>query len=169
MKDQNVRSSNSNPKRELDHQRLCHEETKAVEQCHSYHGINDEHCLQEELLQKKCLANVLCPHEAMIFYRQPIRKSHQQPASPRTTYINTSRNSDEAIKKEPIISGIDVKNNATLLDVGGATVSCATLFESFAFPQYDFFIPENTSQEERDMCRKVAHDLAKCLGMARRF
>ncbi|KAL9184014.1 hypothetical protein ACHAXT_002100 [Thalassiosira profunda] len=44
------------------------------QECHLAHGIQNEDCVREELAEKRCFAELLCPKEARRFYREPLRR-----------------------------------------------------------------------------------------------
>lgn len=46
----------------------CLAEVSARAACHSAHGKNNELCLQQELLEKRCLSRAVCPAEALGYY-----------------------------------------------------------------------------------------------------
>mmetsp|Transcript_15850 Transcript_15850/g.26987 ORF Transcript_15850/g.26987 Transcript_15850/m.26987 type:complete len:120 (-) Transcript_15850:170-529(-) len=41
--------------------------------------------------------------------------------------------------------------------------SCSALMEKFAFPENEMVLPERVAKEDREHCRKVVYDLARCL------
>mmetsp|Transcript_18117 Transcript_18117/g.28426 ORF Transcript_18117/g.28426 Transcript_18117/m.28426 type:complete len:125 (+) Transcript_18117:125-499(+) len=47
--------------------------------------------------------------------------------------------------------------------------SCSALVEKFAFPENEMVLPDNASiaKEDREHCRKVVYDLARCLSKHR--
>mmetsp|Transcript_28313 Transcript_28313/g.63842 ORF Transcript_28313/g.63842 Transcript_28313/m.63842 type:complete len:112 (-) Transcript_28313:15-350(-) len=62
-------------------EKICSSATMKRRKCHMQHGIQDESCVQEELLEKKCFAETLCVKEAIEFYHQPMRKDADVKAS----------------------------------------------------------------------------------------
>mmetsp|Transcript_17304 Transcript_17304/g.34435 ORF Transcript_17304/g.34435 Transcript_17304/m.34435 type:complete len:219 (-) Transcript_17304:2309-2965(-) len=50
----------------------CLQVTNARRRCHDAHGILDEDCVREELLEKRCYAGLLCKRQAERFYRHPL-------------------------------------------------------------------------------------------------
>jgi hypothetical protein len=49
--------------------------------------------------------------------------------------------------------------------VGGYTSSgsCSALVERFAYPENELIIPDDISKSERERCREIVHNLAKCM------
>mmetsp|Transcript_23406 Transcript_23406/g.35585 ORF Transcript_23406/g.35585 Transcript_23406/m.35585 type:complete len:124 (-) Transcript_23406:1398-1769(-) len=47
-------------------------------------------------------------------------------------------------------------------------VSCSTIIEVFAKPENGMLMPESISLEDRKFCRKITHELARCLAKKRR-
>jgi len=46
---------------------------------------------------------------------------------------------------------------------GGPKGSCSALVEKFAFPENELALPDTVQKSEREHCRGIVHDLAKCL------
>jgi hypothetical protein len=111
----------------------CHEFSRSVIECVSNHGIEGEDCVRQELLEKKCHAELLCRPEAKRFYRDPAVKVRPW----------TTRGSSE---HRP---------------------SCSTLLEVFAFPENEMQISSPMGKAERAECRRIVHDLAKCMSRHR--
>ena len=55
-------------------QHPCEAPSAARQLCHMFHGIQGEECVKEELLEKRCFAELLCRQEAKRFYYDPIRR-----------------------------------------------------------------------------------------------
>jgi hypothetical protein len=49
--------------------------------------------------------------------------------------------------------------------IGGYTTSgsCSALVERFAYPENELSIPDDISKTERERCREIVHNLAKCM------
>lgn len=90
------------------------------------HGIQNEECVREELSEKRCYAELLCPREATKFYLEPLQRKKFGPRG-----------------------------------------SCSTLVERFAFPENELALPDVVQKNDRDRCRTVVHELAKCLSKHR--
>ena len=41
--------------------------------------------------------------------------------------------------------------------------SCSAYIERFAFPENELMLPENIEKSDREYCRRVVYDLARCL------
>eukprot|EP00580_Thalassiosira_gravida_P009726 CAMPEP_0201642162 /NCGR_PEP_ID=MMETSP0493-20130528/25683_1 /ASSEMBLY_ACC=CAM_ASM_000838 /TAXON_ID=420259 /ORGANISM="Thalassiosira gravida, Strain GMp14c1" /LENGTH=109 /DNA_ID=CAMNT_0048116277 /DNA_START=87 /DNA_END=416 /DNA_ORIENTATION=- len=50
---------------------------------------------------------------------------------------------------------------------GGQKGSCSALVERFAFPENELVLPDDVQKSDRDHCRGIVHELAKCLGKHR--
>ena len=48
-----------------------------------------------------------------------------------------------------------------------AAASCSTLVEKFAFEENEGLLPDDVGGDDRKHCRRVAHELAKCLSKYR--
>mmetsp|Transcript_50811 Transcript_50811/g.108274 ORF Transcript_50811/g.108274 Transcript_50811/m.108274 type:complete len:97 (+) Transcript_50811:132-422(+) len=46
---------------------------------------------------------------------------------------------------------------------GGPRGSCSALVERFAFPENELVLPDVVRKSDRDRCRGIVHELAKCL------
>jgi hypothetical protein len=53
----------------------CAEVSLAMLKCHDIHGKSGEECVREELLFKRCHADLLCQPDAQRFYKDRIRGS----------------------------------------------------------------------------------------------
>jgi hypothetical protein len=51
--------------------------------------------------------------------------------------------------------------------VGGQKGSCSDLVEVFAFPENELTLPDIVLKSDRQHCRKIVHELAKCLSSQR--
>jgi len=100
--------------------------------------------VQEELLEKKCFAEILCMKEAMEFYHKPMRKvrgmrllSHTMCAQ---LDLAASHGKDSDVK-----------------------ASCNELVERFAFPENGMVLPDVIQKSDRDYCRQLVYKLSRCL------
>ena len=50
---------------------------------------------------------------------------------------------------------------------GGSEASCSTLVESFAFEENEGLLPDNVGGDDKQHCRAIVHELAKCLSRYR--
>ena len=41
--------------------------------------------------------------------------------------------------------------------------SCSALVEKFAFPENEMMLPDNIAREDKEYCRRVVYELARCL------
>lgn len=122
----------------------CADSTVKVLRCHREYGKLGEDCVREELEQKKCFAQLLCRKEARRFYDDKLVPLSNTSWS----LISTSGNGEGA------------RNTSK--------VSCSTTVEVFAKPENGMLMPESMSLEDRKFCRKITHELAKCLAKKRR-
>jgi len=119
------------------HRHPCDEFTLQVLRCHQKHGKQGEDCVREELSQKRCFAQLLCPREARSFYDERV-----VPLSNNTWHLSIAKKS-------------------------GDKASCSTVVEVFAKPDNDLYIPEGIKKEDRLHCRQITHALSRCLAKKR--
>eukprot|EP00956_Cyclotella_meneghiniana_P014951 scaffold22649_cov66-Cyclotella_meneghiniana.AAC.5 len=50
---------------------------------------------------------------------------------------------------------------------GGQKGSCSDLVELFAFPENELSLPDSVKKSDRQHCRRIVHDLSKCLSNQR--
>lgn len=99
--------------------------------CHNTHGIQNEECIREELIEKRCYAELLCRREANKFYNEPLPRHRRR--------------------------------NQMMIGSASSKGSCSALVELFAFPENELILPDLIDKEDRKHCRKIVHELSKCL------
>lgn len=58
---------------------------------------------------------------------------------------------------------VPLKNHMNGTTYAPMKASCSTVVEVFAKPENELEIPEGLTKEDRKYCRKITHELAKCL------
>mmetsp|Transcript_27714 Transcript_27714/g.41236 ORF Transcript_27714/g.41236 Transcript_27714/m.41236 type:complete len:156 (-) Transcript_27714:336-803(-) len=127
----------------------CREISQLLFQCHAMNGKLGEECVREELLYKKCHAQLHCKREAKAFYEDIVRGVPKQKSLSEMSLFASIRNRS---------GGLNTNNNE---DRGNSVVSCSMLVERFAFPENELNIPEGMKVGKE--CRAIVHDLAKCM------
>ena len=133
----------------------CAELILARQMCYESSGKSKggEDCLIEELLEKRCLAEFLCPEEATYYYGAPNNKSN-----------GGVEGKNDASSRRPAEGQNDTKG------------LCALWGESFAFCRDDVRVDEATKsahsrghamiqadKRHSAACRERVHTLSKCL------
>jgi len=126
------------------HQHPCDEFTLQVLRCHKKYGKQGEDCVREELAQKRCFAQLLCPREARSFYDERVI-----PLSNNRWYLSTAKKSSNGQERT------------------SSKASCSTIVEVFAKPENEMYIPEGITREDREHCRHITHTLSRCLAKKR--
>lgn len=138
------------------HQHPCHDITETLQRCYQKQGGEDgENCLREQLSQKKCLAELFCHREAHKYYYGRITPSSASSNSSKFWWQRLGGSSPERAVRDSKVS---------------PSLTCSTLFESFAKPENELLIPsEGVGKENRSYCRTVALELANCLQRKKRW
>jgi len=60
-----------------------------------------------------------------------------------------------------------LNNSNLLIFQGGQKGTCSDLVELFAFPENELALPDIVQKSDRQHCRKMVHELARCLSSHR--